>query len=177
MEGFVTLDDIHGHRDASTGHLVAGASRTTQLLARYDAATTSEPTKEGHSIAIEGTPSERAPHYAALRAPLARRGTFGSDAAREARWSEATTLDNRIILDRLMVEDGAGNVRGYLPNVRAMLTGFVREADSYSADQYPGLGDKVGIDGAEYRFAYPGENSDTVGAAPNTALLLFKEGD
>ncbi|MFP4137485.1 MAG: hypothetical protein ACLFSR_03915 [Halomonas sp.] len=174
-EGFADAQDLASHPDAGTACLVGGASERTQFLAYYNARSRAAPTQTDKSAAIEGYPHTPEPHYAALRAPLGRTG-FGSDAARQARWEQATTLENRIILDRLLIEDGNGAPRGYLPNVRYMLTGFVREADAYSADDYPRLGEAVTIDGERYTFAAVGANADTVMGAPNNALLLFKEG-
>lgn len=175
-EGFASLDDLMASRDSTTGYIIGGASGGTQFLARYGASSTQEVATQC-SAAIEGPPGEHAPQYASMVAPLAKPVTFiGSDAALKARLIGATVLDNRILLDSLVVRDGEGNIRGEVPNVRFALTGFVRRVDGYSADDWPKLGDEVIVDGQSYRVGYAGENGDHVMGAPACAVLLFKEG-
>jgi|GEM_PF-5607977 len=175
-EGFADLDDLMATPERATGYMVGGASARTQFLARYGASSTDQEATDC-SAAIEGPPGAHDPHYAAMVAPLANQISFiSSDAAHKARLSGATVLDNRLLIDALVVRDGYGNIRGEAPNVRCTLTGFVWSVDGYSADDWPKLGDEVAVDGQSYRVGYAGANGDHIMGGPAAAILLFREG-
>ena len=175
LEGFIDFDDMMAHTDSGAGYLVGGASGRTQFFARYGAHAATEDATDC-SAAIEGYPDRWLPHYAALIAPLGYQDVEGDDAARETRLSQANLIENRVIADQVLIRDGNHTVRGYVPNLRFLLTGFGADVDDYSPDDWPKLGDKVVVDDRVYRFAFAGGNGSAFDGAPNLSLLLFREG-
>lgn len=175
LEAFVDFDDLMAQPERSTGYLVGGASATTQMMAWYGRESPEADATEC-SAAIEGYPGETAPHYAAIQAPMGQKGIYGSDAGREARLSRGETLQNRLVIDALVITDADKTIRGYLPNARFALTGFVGKINGYSADDWPALGGTVIIDGVSYVVGYAGANGDHVEGAPNSSIVLFTTG-
>lgn len=164
LEGAIDVRGIHRHMEPRLA--VSSRDQRKQLAANIGSTSfeitsnTSTNLDHDHSSgAINGVWDS--PHYRTFAPYIAM--AYQSEWGRSVRWSPSGLHEGVIAMTPmiLMSEHNSRTVPiSFLPNIRYLLTGFERGATEYTAENHPGVGERIRIKGKAWRVVYAGDHNE-----------------